>query len=93
MEQIRNTLLLKLGADRIADRFTRLRTRSPDSKCSAALTPEDLHLLFDMALKGAQDLARASDPLLVLEMVLLRMTWHRAWISRDDVASPVPEHK
>ena len=73
MEQIRNALLLKLGDDRsLVD--------LPDSeqealiKISAALSQEDLHWLFDMALKGAQDLVRASDPLLVLEMVLMRMT-------------------
>jgi DNA polymerase-3 subunit gamma/tau len=73
MEQIRNTLLLKLSSN------TAL-VDLPDSEkealllLSQSLTPEDLHLLFDMALKGAQDLARASDTLLVLEMVLMRMT-------------------
>lgn len=73
MEQIRNALLLKLGSDRSLIDL-------PDSeqeallKISSHLSPEDLHLLFDMALKGAQDLARAADPLLVLEMVLLRIT-------------------
>lgn len=72
MEQIRNALLLKLNADKSMIDL-------PDSeqeallKMSAELTPEDLHLLFDMALKGAQDLARASDALLILEMVLMRM--------------------
>src|SRR5690606_127053 len=51
----------------------------PDSEQEALsgmgrdLTPEDLHFMFDMALKGANDLTRASDPLLVLEMVLMRM--------------------
>lgn len=73
MEQIRNTLLLKLSSN------TAL-VDLPDSEKDAlmkmcqTLTSEDLHLLFDMALKGAQDLARASDTLLVLEMVLMRMT-------------------
>jgi DNA polymerase-3 subunit gamma/tau len=73
LEQVRNTLLLKLSDDRsLVD--------LPDSEQEAlfqlgkSLTPEDLHYLFDMCLKGAQDLARASDPLLVLEMVLMRMT-------------------
>lgn len=72
MEQLRNTLLLKLNADKTL-------VDLPDSeiealqKMSASCTPEELHLLFDMALKGAQDLARASDTQLVLEMVLLRM--------------------
>ena len=72
MEQVRNTLLLKLNADKAL-------VDLPDSeiealqKMSAGSTPEELHLLFDMALKGAQDLARASDTQLVLEMILLRM--------------------
>lgn len=38
-----------------------------------SLTEEDLHLLFDLALKGVQDIMRAFDPRLVLEMVLLRL--------------------
>lgn len=72
MEQVRNTLLLRLSADRTM-------VDLPDSeqeallKMSQELLPEDLHLLFDMSLKGAQDLSRASDTLLVLEMILLRM--------------------
>lgn len=72
MEQVRNTLLLKISQDRSLIDL-------PDSEQealvqqSATLTAEDLHLLFDMCLKGAQDLSRASDTLLVLEMVLLRM--------------------
>lgn len=37
------------------------------------LSEEDLHLLFDIALKGTQDILKAFDPRLVLEMVLLRM--------------------
>lgn len=72
MEQVRNTLLLKISEDRTLIDL-------PDSEQeallreSATLSTEDLHLLFDMCLKGAQDLARASDTLLVLEMILLRM--------------------
>ena len=73
MEQLRNTLLIKLTQDRT---LVDLPDSEQDAlaKLGAPLAPEDLHFLFDMALKGAQDLARASDPLLVLEMVLLRMT-------------------
>ena len=74
LEQIRNTLLIKLaaGSTSLVD--------LPDSESEAlaklgtSLSAEDLHLYFDMGLKGAQDLARASDTLLVLEMVLMRMT-------------------
>lgn len=72
MEQLRNTMLLKLGADKAM-------VDLPDSEIEAlqkmgqSLTTEDVQMFFDMALKGAQDLARANDPLLVLEMILLRM--------------------
>ncbi len=72
MEQLRHALLLKLGGDRSLIDL-------PDSeqeallKMGEPLSPEDLHWYFDMALKGAQDLVRASDALLVLEMVLMRM--------------------
>lgn len=38
-----------------------------------SLAEEDLHLLFDLALKGLQDVLKAFDPRLVLEMVLLRL--------------------
>lgn len=34
----------------------------------------DLHMLFDMTLKSAQDLARTSDAQIVLEVALLRMS-------------------
>jgi len=37
------------------------------------ISAEDLHLLFDLALKGTQDILKAFDARLVLEMVLLRM--------------------
>jgi DNA polymerase-3 subunit gamma/tau len=74
LELIRATLLLKLSGDNPPD-FLEL----PDSEIrflsdlAQNLLEEDLHLLFDMALKGEQDILRSSDPRLVLEMVLLRM--------------------
>ncbi len=42
-------------------------------KMTSALSEEDLHFMFDMALKGVNDLLRAQDPRLVLEILLLRM--------------------
>jgi len=42
-------------------------------KITQLLSEEDLHFLFDMALKGVNDLLRAQDPRLVLEILLLRM--------------------
>lgn len=37
------------------------------------LSDADLHMLFDMCLKSMSDLARSHDPILVMEMALLRM--------------------
>ena len=79
IEQIRNALLIKMATGHDAESSLSELVDLPDSEresLAALATPlaaEDLHLYFDMGLKGAQDLTRASDPLLVLEMVLLRM--------------------
>lgn len=43
------------------------------------LSEVDLQILFDMALKGASDIQHASEPLWVLEMVLLRMATAPRW--------------
>ena len=75
MEQIRNTLLHQTPQHRNAGRSCRTRKKTTLWRNLARICrPEDLHLLVRHGLKGAQDLTRASDPLLVLEMVLLRMT-------------------
>jgi DNA polymerase-3 subunit gamma/tau len=37
------------------------------------LSDADLHMLFDMCLKSMSDLSRSHDPILVMEMALLRM--------------------
>jgi DNA polymerase-3 subunit gamma/tau len=37
------------------------------------LSDADLHMLFDMCLKSLSDISRAHDPLLVMEIALLRM--------------------
>lgn len=34
---------------------------------------EDIHMLFDMALKGASDLTKCENPQIVLEMILIRI--------------------
>lgn len=74
LEELRNALMVRLcKADpaRVVD--------LPDTEIQAlaemtsALTDEDIHFLFDMALKGANDLLRSQDPRVVLEMMLLRM--------------------
>lgn len=74
LEQVRNLLILQTFNSKqetlidLADsEVAQLKT------LSGAFSNEDLHLLFDMTLKGANDIARSNDPLLVLEMLLLRM--------------------
>lgn len=49
------------------------------SDLAAQVEEGDLQILFDMALKGAQDIQRASEPRWVLEMVLLRMASAPRW--------------
>ena len=74
LESVRNLLIIKVSGSEMSDIL-----QLPDSELKAlaemgvALSQEDLHFLFDMALKGTQDIARAQDPGLVLEMLLLRM--------------------
>lgn len=73
MQMVRHALVLKLSQD-IALVDLPDSERDELIRLGASRAQEDLHLLFDMCLKGAQDLARATDPALVLEMVLLRMS-------------------
>lgn len=74
LETIRNMLVIKISGSNMTEIL-----ELPDSELkalaelSASVSQEDLHLLFDMALKGAADINRAQDPRLVLEMFFLRM--------------------
>lgn len=74
LEMIRNLLLVKVSGEE-AGQILEL----PDSEFQALnelakdVSEEDLHLLFDMALKGANDITKAYDPRIVLEVTLLRM--------------------
>ncbi len=74
LEEFRHALMVRLVPDspgRLVD--------LPDVEIqhlrdlTAPLGEEDLHLLFDMCLKGVNDLLRAQDARIVLEMLLLRM--------------------
>ena len=74
LESVRNLLIIKVSGSQMSEIL-----QLPDSELKAlaelgsALSQEDLHFLFDMVLKGTQDIMRAQDPGLVLEMLLLRM--------------------
>jgi DNA polymerase-3 subunit gamma/tau len=75
LEELRNLLLIKLSEESLTgivdlpdSEILHLRTIAED------LSEEDIHLLFDIALKGGNDLVRAQDTRIVLEMLLLKMT-------------------
>ncbi len=74
LEEIRNALMVRLAGDSVS-----ALVDLPDSEIqhlldlTQSLSEEDLHLLFDMTLKGVGDILRAQDTRLVLEMLLLRM--------------------
>ena len=50
---------------------------------------EDIHLLFDMALKGSLDILKAQDSRIVLEMLLLRMAHAPQYIDILDLEKSV----
>lgn len=74
LETIRNLLLVKVSGMEAKNLL-----ELPDSELQAMVdlatkvSEEDLHMLFDMALKGASDIPKAQDPRIVLEVTLLRM--------------------
>lgn len=75
LEMIRNLLLIKVSEAQASQIL-----EMPDSELQALsemagrLPEEDIHMLFDMALKGGNDIPRAQDPRIVLEVTLLRMS-------------------
>lgn len=74
LEMIRNLLLVKVSGSEVIQMLD-----LPDSEFAALkelaqkASEEDIHMLFDMALKGGQDIPKAQDPRIVLEVCLLRM--------------------
>ncbi len=74
LESLRSTLLIKISGEEPPEMVD-----LPDSEIrflrelGQRTTEEDLHLLFDMALKGAGDIPKSTEPRIVLEMALLRM--------------------
>ena len=77
LEEIRHALIARMIDPQRVDLENMLDLPQAEieslRKLTEKLSEEDLHFLFDMALKGVNDLLRAQDPRLVLEIVLLRM--------------------
>lgn len=74
LELVRNLLMCKVAPEQVHQILD-----LPDSELnllnelSQKTTEEDVHLIFDMLLKGAQDLAKAQDSRLVCEVLFFRM--------------------
>ena len=91
LEQIRHLLMIKVMQGQPGSVVD-----LPDSeiqalhKLSEEIAPEDIHSLFDMALKGASDLQRAPDTRIALEMVILRMSAAPRWVRMADLSVAPP---
>ncbi|MCB9073820.1 MAG: DNA polymerase III subunit gamma/tau, partial [Bdellovibrionaceae bacterium] len=74
LEQFRNLLMVKIQAQ-----THHVPIPIPESELellqewSKQVSEEDIHLLFDITLKGSQVLVRAAEPRLALEMLLLKL--------------------
>jgi DNA polymerase-3 subunit gamma/tau len=74
LEQLRNSLMVRIGAHKM-----NVPVDIPDSELrlleelTQNVSQEDIHLLFDITLKGSQHLARAIEPRLALEMLLFKL--------------------
>lgn len=74
LESMRNLILVKVSGSEV----THL-VELPDSELThlvqlaQTISEPDLHMLFDMTLKGTQDVLRSHNPQMVLEVVLLRL--------------------
>jgi DNA polymerase-3 subunit gamma/tau len=75
LEEIRHLLMIH-----VLEGKTSTVVDLPDSEfqelqnLAKVISRDDIHVLFDMALKGASDLHRAPDARVALEMAVLRMT-------------------
>ena len=73
--QIRNLVILKLTKDQNSSLvFLIPEEKKLLQELSQTINIEDAHLLFDMCLKGREDLSRSFDAQITLEMVLIRMS-------------------
>ena len=76
IKELRNLLLLKLASSEALQNLLCLSDQEKEEllKKAKAVSPEDLHLLMDMALKGSSEITRVQDPQVFLEVLLLKMS-------------------
>ena len=78
LEEIRHLLVVKLSPEKCSEIVDLADSEIEQLKVFAnQLTIQDIHLLFDMGLQGANDIPRSIDPWLVLEILMLRMATAR----------------
>lgn len=91
IEEIKNLLFIKECAQSDVTSYVDL----PDAEVAELANlaektkREDIHLLFDMALKGSLDILKAQDGRIVLEMLLLRMVHAPQYINILDLEKAV----
>ncbi len=73
LEVIRNTLMVKLGCQKENDLEISEAERGELEKVSKKLAEEQIHLIFDVTLSGAQRLNYTADASLGLEMLLFKL--------------------
>jgi DNA polymerase-3 subunit gamma/tau len=100
LDSVRNLLFIKIAPQQSTTLVDLSESEVQElAEIAATIPAEELHLLFDMILKGNQDLARSSSPHLVLEMVLLRiglapqMTDLRALLSGAGASISTPSQR
>ena len=71
--QIRNILMIKM-VENPSWLFLMESEKKLLKELTQNISNEEIHFLFDMALKGREDLMKSFDPHITLEMILLRMS-------------------
>ena len=71
--QIRNILMIKM-VENPSWLFLMESEKKLLKELTQNISNEEIHFLFDMALKGREDLIKSFDPHITLEMILLRMS-------------------
>jgi len=83
LEQLRNMIMVKVSGD-----TPRLLDLAPDERAVLAEQTQDIELdslqrLFDIWLRGEEDLYRSSMPQIILEMLLLKMVYIKRLLPLD----------
>lgn len=94
LEHIRNLMIVKVSGEKRPE-FLDLPDNEIEelTKISSQLSNEDIHFLFDMTLKGVNDVMRATDPSIVLEMLLLRMSQAPRLTALEDLLAQIESGK